>query len=832
MSQSEGNGGHSLVSHVVTALVRHGWQMMGLEVPDPTGFHHDAKIRSPKGQGAFEVYLEAEAASDERAVARRHAQADLPILIFRSAVSDNLSEESEYFWGLVFDKRFTSFNCRLDFLARYLLGFHPDIFPVQRRREADALPDDVAKAVELQLSGQLTEAENLIRQWIAENPNDAVANEILIEIIRDFQRYEEAVMLCDDVISSFPPYIPFHYLRAEILTKMGERENAITSYRDSLDNFPEDSGLLSGLAALEDEEETSETAFRDDSRARDDAASFEPKLGFTKIANKMVNLVEEIARIKSGDSGTFTPAPNLKNRMAISIKRYISVLARMGRKVLVRTSRSERARMGRSRLARIGRSVLVRTVRRVLAWESQSSHPNKTNEVISHTGNPLITIGLFGPWGAGKSTLINALENEFNQRNYVTFFINPWKWDGKGDIHDFVRATVLEQASNGPLRRQAFALRMRIIFRHHGDKIVFGALFLTVLSVMVNLADFTNVGDSLKTVVGVPAGVIVAGWVWKHFGKAIFDFLRGFFVSKQSKHVGATGLASAFQDIAALREGSADERQPLVLFIDDLDRCTPERVAEFIESIHSLTAVGCVTFLACDEEFVSAALNARYQNIVDHHRDGEKFGERFLEKIIQIPFRMPAVEEDGIRELGLISGQFPEDEAVNVDGPPRDEPASGKATDEKSESTVNGTVDEVDTAFPVTPIKTRRLTQIIAELLEKVVEPLGLNVRQVKSLSNTLKLYLDIAECKTEAEARRIAAFLFADRVDSDWLDSLYFGQDIDDGPIGRHSVLPGRLKEMLGDAVSDDKKIQFDKLYRLAGRLPQISAKKPTDKD
>ena len=102
-------------------------------------------------------------------------------------------------------------------------------------------------------------------------------------------------------------------------------------------------------------------------------------------------------------------------------------------------------------------------------------------------------------------------------------------------------------------------------------------------------------------------------------------------------------------------------------------------------------------------------------------------------------------------------------------------------------------------------------------MLRGVVQPLGLNVRRVKSLSNTLKLYLDIAEYEDEARARRLAAFLFADMVDPGWLDGLYHKKPSKDGDIGQLPDLANRLEKMI-DASPEE----LTTLYRMIGRRPR----------
>ena len=88
-----------------------------------------------------------------------------------------------------------------------------------------------------------------------------------------------------------------------------------------------------------------------------------------------------------------------------------------------------------------------------------------------------------------------------------------------------------------------------------------------------------------------------------------------------------------------------------VIFIDDLDRCLPEKVIEVLEAIKLfLDAKGCIFILGIDERVVSQAVKLRYKTI-------PITGENYLEKIIQLTFRLPTKTyenmEDFIEKLDL-----------------------------------------------------------------------------------------------------------------------------------------------------------------------------------
>lgn len=326
----------------------------------------------------------------------------------------------------------------------------------------------------------------------------------------------------------------------------------------------------------------------------------------------------------------------------------------------------------------------------------------------------------------------------------------------------------------------------------------------------------------------------MALWLLPKIASSAWDLLTKWFGTKSNDDrdatLGAAGLSAAYQDISRLLFRENKGVKPFIFFFDDLDRCSPDRVATVLESVHSLTATGCVVFLACDDEYVIAALNSHYERIASSYTNGANFGRRYLEKIVQISFRLPLVRANSVFELGiatrpqqrgngdLSSPPSPPDESTKTPGVPDGKQPT--TPDDGQPPTTNVGAPGRPVEKDLKPLDEVHLSQIVGDLLENAVEPLGLNIRQVKSIANTLKLYLGISASNTEEKARRIAAFVFADKLDPAWLDALYFGKSRKNTLIGCVSLLDRRLAEMVGT-----QKEEMLELYNLLGRRPVLKA-------
>ncbi|MGV9597593.1 P-loop NTPase fold protein [Streptosporangium sandarakinum] len=94
----------------------------------------------------------------------------------------------------------------------------------------------------------------------------------------------------------------------------------------------------------------------------------------------------------------------------------------------------------------------------------------------------------------------------------------------------------------------------------------------------------------------------------------------------------------------------ATEERPLVVFVDDLDRCSPGTVAQVIEAINLFLAgefPNCVFVLAMEPEVVAAHVEAAYRELAETLPDDGRsgLGWRFLEKIVQLPLSVPLLDD-------------------------------------------------------------------------------------------------------------------------------------------------------------------------------------------
>lgn len=90
----------------------------------------------------------------------------------------------------------------------------------------------------------------------------------------------------------------------------------------------------------------------------------------------------------------------------------------------------------------------------------------------------------------------------------------------------------------------------------------------------------------------------------------------------------------------------------VVIIVDDLDRCTPERIIEILEAIKLFLSVKRTTFIiAADDNVIQYAIKNKYPHI---EGSDVELSTEYIEKIIQLPIYIPELSSKDIENYLLL----------------------------------------------------------------------------------------------------------------------------------------------------------------------------------
>lgn len=290
---------------------------------------------------------------------------------------------------------------------------------------------------------------------------------------------------------------------------------------------------------------------------------------------------------------------------------------------------------------------------------------------IIQTGNTPLTIGVFGTWGSGKTSLMKMVKKNLPDDFTVAWF-DAWKYDKEETLWRAFLLNVLFAVEKKSGETEELKTLKTMLYRglefektggvtidlaKLGAKVAEGAIQIG-LSFIPPLATLADMAKELQK---------------SGLGNAAGGFETAIQRERIKIYVEQVRSLEQFQDKFATLVQSYIVPNRLVVFVDDLDRCLPEKAIEVLEVIKLFLDVeNCVFVLGLDQEVIARGIEMKYKEF-GAKQDGDKEqkftieGVRYLEKIIQLPFQIPPVEQSDMGDFvhGL-SADWPHEECPKV----------------------------------------------------------------------------------------------------------------------------------------------------------------------
>lgn len=294
---------------------------------------------------------------------------------------------------------------------------------------------------------------------------------------------------------------------------------------------------------------------------------------------------------------------------------------------------------------------------------------------IIQTGNTPLTIGVFGTWGSGKTSLMKMVKKNLPDDFTVAWF-DAWKYDKEETLWRAFLLSVLtslkDTAQKNGQPTEEFEKMQSLLYREMEleklggvtiDLPKLGGAVATGL-VKLSLSFIPGISALTKLIEELQAGAATSST-----DEAVSAITR----ERTKIYIEQVQFLEQFQDKFAKLVKTHIAPKRLVVFVDDLDRCLPEKAIEVLEAIKLFLDVeNCVFVLGLDQEVIARGIEMKYKELGEK-QDGDnqkKFtieGIHYLEKIIQLPFQIPPIEQSDMGGfVKNLSGEWPHEECPRI----------------------------------------------------------------------------------------------------------------------------------------------------------------------
>ncbi len=357
-----------------------------------------------------------------------------------------------------------------------------------------------------------------------------------------------------------------------------------------------------------------------------------------------------------------------------------------------------------------------------------SAYASAISGFISNHETPVpLSVSIQAPWGAGKSSLMKMIRERLDPEvsrldaggcasvgltlhgvlqllkrkmkgcgvpevvvsaDTTTVWFNAWKYESSEQLWaGMIDAIIAQLAARMPrAKRESFYLELHLS-RMNGDVIrgrVYDRIFGSALAVAskiipffvisiaaiyyAELFSFAWLGGSIGVISAISGvGMFLRSYIRKRREPAEFSLAPYLRVPDYSRSLGSTHHMDADLD-RVMRAVNAAQGQSgkVVVFIDDLDRCSPSKVSGVVEGISMLLASDsyrCVFVIGMDPQIVAASLDCAHReirNCLPAYERRVALGWRFMDKFIQLPFTIPS-QTDLSRYVSSLGGIYQPD---------------------------------------------------------------------------------------------------------------------------------------------------------------------------
>ncbi|HNZ02356.1 MAG TPA: SUMF1/EgtB/PvdO family nonheme iron enzyme [Anaerolineaceae bacterium] len=297
-------------------------------------------------------------------------------------------------------------------------------------------------------------------------------------------------------------------------------------------------------------------------------------------------------------------------------------------------------------------------------------------DIILNAPTPL-TLGIFGSWGTGKTSLMEQLKSEIASRGNPyqrAIWFTAWKYEHQDALWRAFLLGVIDglyphkESAERCLPEELPDKNQKegVIYLERLERSIYEDVSWTEAGKW-NLNSVELVSQGIRLPIWLALQAAGLGEIGKGLGIAP-DLAKLLEREVREHHLNQINsleqFAARFEESIRLILGKEGR---LIVFVDDLDRCLPEKAVQILEAIKLFMDVpGVVFVLGMDRLIVRRGIETYYGAMLAKQDRMDVIpidGDSYLQKMIQIPFYLPPLSTDG--RLKYINSLLEKDDSLD-----------------------------------------------------------------------------------------------------------------------------------------------------------------------
>jgi hypothetical protein len=264
-------------------------------------------------------------------------------------------------------------------------------------------------------------------------------------------------------------------------------------------------------------------------------------------------------------------------------------------------------------------------------------------KMLRHRPDEAVTFGVHGDWGAGKSSILEMIKEALkDDKSVVCLKFNGWRFQGFEDA----KIALIEGIVTELLQARSWSTKVKGKINDLLKRVDYLKIARRSGQAVWNVATGLPSPGQVEALIGAfqrfadDPGQFVTRENVEGAVKSAGGFLKPAEEKRTPREI--EEFRKAFSDL--LKEAGIEQ---LVVLVDDLDRCLPETAIQTLEAIRLFVSSERTVFvIGADEGMIEYAVRRHFPNLPDPNvslpRD---YARNYLEKLIQVPFRLAALGE-------------------------------------------------------------------------------------------------------------------------------------------------------------------------------------------